>query len=93
VRLLEHHIFWSRRSLEHIAASTDSGSFTGRKAGTRAAAAARFRGVVSDALKTGLYCVAGPQYASIAQAFRQARQPALVSRSPSGYFQACLMRA
>jgi len=92
VRLLEHHIFWSRRSLEHIAAIHGFRIVYWKEGRHKSRRRRAFRGVVSDALKTGLYCVAGPQYASIAQAFgKHGNQPWFPFTRD--HFQACLMRA
>lgn len=91
VRLLEHHVFWSQRSLSYIAA--DHGFKVvywkaNQHKSRRQRAIAR---VISDTLKSALYCIAGRQYASIAQAFGgQGNQPwfPLVR----DHFRACLTR-
>jgi hypothetical protein len=76
VRLIEHHIFWSRHSLEKIAAVFgfeivfwEEGRHKSRRNGFR-------RGIASELLKAGLYCFAASYYAAIAQLVgRQGNQP------------------
>lgn len=76
VRLIEHHIFWSKQALEKIAAAYgfEIVSWDERRHKSR-----RHVGlieVVDDLLELGLYCVAGDSYATIAQLFgKQGNQP------------------
>lgn len=91
VRLLEHHLFWSRRSLAYIAAAHGFKVVywrENRHKSRRRRAAGR---IALDTAKSALYCVAPRHYASIAHAFGgQGNQPwfPLVR----DHFQACLMR-
>jgi SAM-dependent methyltransferase len=92
VRLLEHHVFWSRRSIDHIAAVHGFKVVSwkeGRHKSSRGRSPVR---VIGCCLKTALYCAVGRNYASIAQAFgKQGSQPWFPFARD--HFQACLMRA
>ena len=91
VRLLEHHIFWSRRSLEKGAAahgfevvSWEETRHKSRRDLCRTAWAA-------DLLKVGLYCIARNYYSATAQIFgKQGNQPWFpLARD---HFRACLRK-
>ncbi|HET9404664.1 MAG TPA: class I SAM-dependent methyltransferase [Burkholderiales bacterium] len=92
VRLLEHHVFWSRRSLEHMAAVHGFRIVYWKEGRHKSRRNRALAGAIKDILKTGLYCVTGPRYASIARRFgKQGNQPWFpLTRD---HFQACLMRA
>jgi hypothetical protein len=76
VRLIEHHIFWSRRSLENIAAAHgfeivfwEEGRHKNRRQLLR-------RRLAIELLKVGLYSVTAHYYSAIAQVIgRQGNQP------------------
>jgi 2-polyprenyl-3-methyl-5-hydroxy-6-metoxy-1,4-benzoquinol methylase len=76
IRLIEHHIFWSRRSLENIAAAHgfeivfwEEGRHKNRRKVFR-------RQLVIELLKTGLYFVMANYYGAIAHMIgRQGSQP------------------
>lgn len=75
-RLVEHHVFWSRSSLERIAATH---GFTleryeeTRHKGWRDAG---FSKIGANLLKTGVYCASGAYYTTLARRFgREGNQP------------------
>ena len=91
VRLLEHHLFWSRRSLAYIAADHGFKVVYWKTTQHKSRRHRSIARVVADTLKSTLYCVAGRQYMPIAQAFGgQGNQPwfPLVR----DHFRACLTR-
>lgn len=76
VRLIEHHIFWSRRSLESMASAFGFEVVfwaEGRHKSRREV----FRpGIAAELAKVGLYCLVGGRYAGVAQRLgRQGNQP------------------
>ncbi|MDA8110381.1 MAG: class I SAM-dependent methyltransferase [Betaproteobacteria bacterium] len=76
VRLLEHHVFWSRRSLEHVAGvhgfALERCESTRHKSWRDAGLAE----IGAELLKTGVYCAVGRRYAALAQHFgREGNQP------------------
>jgi SAM-dependent methyltransferase len=92
VRLLEHHVFWSRRALEHIADLHGFRVVYWKPCRHKSRRMRPVAGVVGDALKSALYCVSRGHYAAIARAFgKQGNQPwfPLVR----DHFQACLVRS
>lgn len=76
VRLLEHHVFWSRRSLE-MAAAVHGFELVFWQEGRHKSRRNVFRlSMMAELLKTGLYRVASNHYAALAQMFgRQGNQP------------------
>jgi SAM-dependent methyltransferase len=91
-RLLEHHIFWSRRALEYMAAAHGFRVVYWKEGRHKSRRNRPLPGLIKDVLKTGLYCVIGRQYASVAQVFgKQGNQPWFPFTRD--HFQACLMRA
>jgi hypothetical protein len=91
VRLLEHHVFWSRRSLEFIAELHGFRVVSWREGRHKGRVDRSLMGVIGDTLKSGLYCVAGQKYSQIARALgRQGNQPCFPF--VRDHFRACLMR-
>jgi SAM-dependent methyltransferase len=90
VRLLEHHIFWSQRSLQRIAA--DFGFRVVEWRTVRHKSRRRLRaGLPADLLKMGLYWAAPKYYSAIANVFgKQGNQP--WDPFARDHFQACLQR-
>ena len=92
VRLLEHHVFWSRRSLEYMACAHGFRIVYWKEGRHKSRRNRSLAGAIKDVLKTGLYCVTGQRYASIAHLFgKQGNQPWFPFARD--HFQACLMRA
>ena len=91
VRLLEHHIFWSRRPLEKIAATHGFEIVfwnEGRHKSRRQLTLAR---TATDLLKTGVYMVEANSYVWIARLFgKDGNQP--WNPFAKDHFQACLRR-
>jgi 2-polyprenyl-3-methyl-5-hydroxy-6-metoxy-1,4-benzoquinol methylase len=91
VRLLEHHVFWSQRSLAYLAAAHGFKIVYWKESQHKSRRHRAIARVLSDTLKVALYYAAGRQYVSIAQALGgQGNQPwfPLVR----DHFQACLTR-
>jgi SAM-dependent methyltransferase len=92
VRLLEHHIFWSRRSLDYMAAAHGFRVVYWKEGRRKSRRNRSLPGLIKDVLKSGLYRVIGRQYASVAQVFgKHGNQPWFPFTRD--HFQACLMRA
>lgn len=92
VRLLEHHVFWSRRSLGRIAGAHGFRIVHWREVRHKSRRGLPQREVAIDLVKTGLYVLTGPHYARIAGWFgREGNQP----WCPFGrdHFEACLEEA
>ena len=90
-RLLEHHVFWSRPSLERIAAAHGFRIAYWREVRHKSRRGLIPPRAVIDVLKTGLYIVTSPWYAAIAQRFgRQGAQPWFPYAVD--HFQACLIK-
>jgi SAM-dependent methyltransferase len=91
VRLIEHHLFWSRRSLEFVA-QAHGFRIVYWKRGRHKSRRGRFSaGMFGDFLKSGVYRFLGRQYAAMARACgRQGNQPWYPFAHD--HFQACLMR-
>ena len=92
VRLLEHHVFWSRRSLARIAADYGFEIVEWREVRHKSRRRVLYPGLGGDLLKTGLYWIARDYYSAIANLFgKQGNQP--WSPFARDHFQACLLRA
>jgi len=89
--LLEHHVFWSRHSLERTAAAHGFRVAYWHEVRHKSRRHLRVPGTVVDLLKTGLYIVANHYYASIANLFgRNGAQPWFPFTRD--HFQACLVK-
>lgn len=76
VRLIEHHVFWSRRSLEAIAEAHGFALEQCEIARHKSWRDASVGKIGSELLKTGLYRAAGRRYSALAQRFgREGNQP------------------
>lgn len=90
VRLLEHHVFWSRRSLARIAADFGFEILEWREVHHKSRRVFH-AGLAVDLLKTGLYWIARDYYTAVANLFgKQGNQP--WSPFARDHFQACLVR-
>lgn len=90
-RLLEHHVFWSRHSLERAAAAHGFRIAYWREVRHKSRRHLRLPGTAVDLLKTGLYLVANHYYASIAKLLgREGVQPWFPFAID--HFQACLVK-
>lgn len=90
-RLLEHHVFWSRRSLERMAAAYGFRIAYWREVRHKSRRKLIPKRAVVDTLKTGLYLSARSHYTSIAQLLgKQGMQPWFPFAVD--HFQACLVR-
>jgi hypothetical protein len=75
-RLIEHHVFWSRRSLQHCAAGQDMEILEWQEVRHKSRRQLGAAQVARDLLKTGLYRLAPDAYASIAGMFgKEGNQP------------------
>ena len=91
VRLLEHHVFWSRRSIEQVAAAHGFRIVYWREVRHKSRRNLLPRGSLIDLLKTALYLVTRENYATIARRFgRQGAQPWFPFAVD--HFQACLIK-
>lgn len=91
VRLLEHHIFWSRKCVERIAGAHGFRVAHWREVRHKSRRWLLRRGAVVDVLKTGLYVLGAQHYARLAHHFgRQGNQPWFPFTSD--HFQAWLVR-
>ena len=91
VRLLEHHIFWSRRSLQRIAADFGFRLVEWRTVRHKSRRRLVRAGLSADLLKMGLYWAAPKYYSAIANVFgKQGNQP--WDPFARDHFQACLLR-
>lgn len=91
VRLLEHHVFWSRRSLERIATAHGFRAVYWREVRHKSRRQLLPPGTVIGLLKTGLYLAAGRHYTALAHRFgREGAQPCFPFATD--HFQACLMK-
>lgn len=92
VRLLEHHVFWSQRSLAYAAAAHGFKLVYWKKNQHKSRRRRSVPRVISDTLKAAIYCATPRQYVAIAQACGgQGNQPWFPF--VRDHFQACLMRA
>lgn len=92
VRLLEHHIFWSRPSLERMATAHGFRIVYWKEGRHKSRRRLSLPEMASDLLKTGLYCLAAHHYSVFAQMMgRQGNQPWYPFALD--HFQACLARA
>jgi SAM-dependent methyltransferase len=88
VRLLEHHIFWSRRSLQRIAAEFGFKVIEWKEVRHKSRRRAE---VPAQLLKIGLYSVAGKYYGTLANLFgKEGNQP--WHPFARDHFRACLLR-
>jgi SAM-dependent methyltransferase len=91
VRLLEHHIFWSQRSLQRIAADFGFTLVEWRIVRHKSRRGLVRSGLPADLLKMGLYWAAPKYYSAIANVFgKQGNQP--WDPFARDHFQACLQR-
>lgn len=91
VRLLEHHVFWSRRSLEQIAARHGFRMVYWREVRHKSKRRLVPPGTVVDLVKTGFYLTTGRYYTAIANRLgREGGQPCFPFATD--HFQACLMK-
>jgi SAM-dependent methyltransferase len=90
-RLLEHHVFWQRRSIARIAAAHGFRIVYWREVRHKSRRQLIPQRAVIDAVKAGLYLASRNHYASIAQLIgRQGMQPWYPFAVD--HFQACLVR-
>lgn len=76
VRLFEHHVFWTRRPLERIAALFGFKIVFWEERRHKSRREASFPGIGNNLVKTGLYCVSAESYSAIARLLgRQGSQP------------------
>jgi SAM-dependent methyltransferase len=76
VRLIEHHVFWSRRALERAAAPHGLEIADWEERRHRSRREIGLLGVGNDLLEVTLYCVTGRAYGAIARLFgKQGIQP------------------
>lgn len=90
-RLIEHHIFWSRRSLQYCAAGQDMEIVEWQEVPHKSRRQLRKGRIALDLLKTGLYRLMPDSYARFANLFgKEGNQP----RSPfaTDHFRVCLRR-
>ena len=91
VRLLEHHVFWSRRSLDRIAGAHGFRVVDWREVRHKSRRSLRPGKAAIGLMKTGLYLLAGAHYATIAGWFgREGHQP--WCPFARDHIQACLER-
>ncbi|MCW5604558.1 MAG: class I SAM-dependent methyltransferase [Burkholderiales bacterium] len=91
VRLIEHHVFWSRRSLERIAAAHGFEVISWERRRHKSRSSLVRPSLAVDLLKVGLYCVARDRYAALARAFeRHGNQP--WCPFTRDHFRACLRK-
>ena len=91
VRLLEHHVFWSRAALAYAAAEHGFRIVFWREGRHKSRRGLSPAAIAGDLLKTALYFVTGAQYAGIAHVFgKQGNQPWYPFARD--HFQACLVR-
>jgi hypothetical protein len=75
-RLIEHHVFWSRRALQHCAAGQDMEILEWQEVRHKSRRQLGSAQVVRDLLKAGLYRLMPDAYASVARAFgKEGNQP------------------
>jgi 2-polyprenyl-3-methyl-5-hydroxy-6-metoxy-1,4-benzoquinol methylase len=91
VRLLEHHIFWSRHSLEKIAAAHGFEIVFWNEQRHKSRRNIVLACAIGDFLKTCFYCMTGNYYSAVAQALgKQGNQPWYPFAQD--HFQACLRK-
>jgi len=90
-RLLEHHVFWSRRALERIATAHGFRTIYWREVRHKSKRCLVPPGTVVDLVKTGFYLTGGRYYRMLANRLgREGAQP--VFPFATDHFQACLMK-
>jgi SAM-dependent methyltransferase len=76
VRLIEHHVFWSRRALDHAAAANGFEVVDWEKRRHKSRREIGLLGLGNDLLEVSLYCVARDAYGTLARLFgKQGNQP------------------
>lgn len=91
VRLIEHHIFWSRDSLQKIAEAHGFEVVFFEERRHKSQRELLFGGMLAELMKVGLYCVTAGYYGAIARLCgRQGNQPWFPFAKD--HFQACLRK-
>jgi len=91
VRLLEHHVFWSRQALERIAADHGFKILSWERTRHKSRRVKFQTSWAFDLLKTGFYCLAPNYYPAAAQIFeRRGSQPWFPFATD--HFRACLTK-